>query len=447
MKLNKQILFNCNSRLIKHFKYILNNVKKNCDAAEIIIKTLHGMKVSTRYGKIENIEFNNGSFFKIIIYKNSRMGSASSTNLNTKCIDDVIAAAIDIVKYTSADDNFGIAEKDLLANNPPDLKLYSNFDIDIKKATKMAKISEMSALKADKKIKKTEGSNFNSCYEIKVIGNTEDMLESYCASSHLLYTSVIAEEKNSMERDYFYSIARDPINLIDPETVGKKAAERVIARLSPRTLSTMKSPVVFISEVATSLFSHLAEAINGFNIYNKSSLLTNSLGKKIFPSWLTISENPHIISGLASAPFDEEGILTKPINIIKAGILKNFLLTNYSSRKLRLINNGHAGGIYNWYVLGQEISFSDLLKNMNNGLLITELMGNGVNITTGDYSRGASGFWVNNGIISFSVNKITISGNLKDMWSNIVLIGNDIEKRSSIQCGSLLISEMCISGT
>lgn len=446
MKLNEQIFFECNNKLKNYFKYILKNIEKKCITAEIIINSYNGITVSTRNCEIENIKFHNGYFYKIVIYKNNRMGSASSTNLNEECISNVIDAAIDIAKYTSKDDCFGITDNSLLANNPPDLKLFYNFDINIKQAYEIAKTAEFSALKTDKKIKNTEGSSFTSYYEIKMLGNTKGMLESYCSSKHSISTCVIAEEKKSMERDFFYSISRKLTELLPSNKVGKKAAERAVARLSPLKLSTMNTPVIFISEVAVSLFEHLANAIDGFNIYNKSSFLINSLNTQIFPSWLTISENPHIISGLYSAPFDDEGVLTKPLNIVKSGILKNWLLTNYYARKLKIKNNGHAGGIYNWYVLGKYTSFSKLLKKMNNGLLITEIIGNGINIITGDYSRGATGFWVKNGMISFPVSEITISGNLKNMWSDIILMSDDIEKRSCVQCGSLLVSEMCISG-
>lgn len=446
MKLNDQILIEKKEKIKKIFLYILNKVNKRCVEAEIIIDTLIGIKVNTRYGKLENIEFINSNNFKIIIYQNGCMGSASSANLNEKFIDKTIDAAINISKYTSKDDCFGIADDELLAYNSPDLKLFYDFNINVKQAFDMAKISELSAFETDKKIKNTEGSSFSSYFEIKTLGNTKNMLETYCSSNHVLSTCVIAEKNKSMERDYFYSISRNLNELMSPQKVGQKAAKRAIARLLPSKLSTMKTPVIFSAETATSLFKHLAEAINGFNIYNKSSCLINYLQKQVFPLWLSIKENPHIISGLASAPFDQEGVLTKSIEIINNGILKNLLLTNYSARKLGLKNNGHAGGIYNWIFLCKKINFKELIKNMYNGLLITEIMGNGVNIITGDYSRGASGFWVENGLISFPVSEITISGNLINMWQNIKSMSDDIEKRSSIQCGSVLLSEMCVSG-
>lgn len=446
MKINKKILTNNSKRIKKCCSYILKNIKKRCVEAEISINNANGIKITTRYGKMENVTFINSTTFKIVVYQNDCMGSSLSTNLNKKSLDDAIDAAISISKYTSQDNCLGIADKELLAYSPPDLNLFYNFDMSINKAIKLASRAELSALAKDKKIKHTEESSFSSFYEIKTLCNTKNMLESYFTSNHVLSTCVVAEQKDSMERDYFYSISRDLDNLETPEKIGEKAAERAIARLSPSKLPTMTTPIIFAAEVATSLFLHLSEAINGFNIYNNSSCLINSLQKKILPTWLSIEENPHIISGLYSAPFDNEGIRTKSIKIVEDGILKNFLLTNYSSRRLGLKNNGHAGGIYNWNMLCKKNKFDDLLKQMNNGLLITEIIGNGINVITGDYSRGASGFWIKNGMISHPVSEITISGNLKNIWNNIIAMSNDIEHRSSIRCGSILLSEICISG-
>lgn len=446
MKLNKEIFIKDNNKLKDYFQFILDNLKNYCDEAEISISTLNGMQVSTKNNEIENLELCNSNFFKIVIYKNGHMGSASSTNLNEKNVIHIIKSSIEIAKYTNKDNCFKTTDDDLLAKNPPDLNLFYDFNIEINTAAKIAGIAEVSALKTDKKIKHIENSSFHSYYKIKMFGNTKGMLESYCSSKHSISISVIAEKNKYMEKDYSYSIARKISDLTKADELGKQAAQKAIAKLIPTKLSTMRSPVIFLSEIANSLFKHLAEAINGFNIYNKSSFLLNSLGKKIFPSWLTIFENPHVISGLYSAPFDEEGVLTKPNNIINQGILENWLLNNYSSRKLGLKSNGHSGGFYNWYFICEKISFNNLLKKIHNGFLVTELMGNGVNIITGDYSRGASGMWIENGKISFPVSEVTISGNLKNMWLNMIAMSDDIEKKSSIQCGSLLLPEMCISG-
>ena len=268
------------------------------------------------------------------------------------------------------------------------------------------------------------------------------MLQGYCSTRHSLSSCVIAEENGDMERDYAYTIGRAMSDLQTPEWVGADCARRTLSRLSPRKLSTMKAPVIFANEVATGLFGHLVGAIAGGAVYRKSTFLLDSLGKQILPDWLTIEEHPHLLKGLASTPFDSEGVRTERRDIVKDGILTQWLLTSYSARKLGLKSTGHAGGIHNWRIAGQGLSFEQMLKEMGTGLVVTELMGQGVSAITGDYSRGAAGFWVENGEIQYPVSEITIAGNLKDMWRNIVTVGNDIETRSNIQCGSVLLPEM-----
>ena len=276
-----------------------------------------------------------------------------------------------------------------------------------------------------------------------VDGNDDDQPDPHDLEAGL---GLIAEENGDMERDYAYTIGRAMSDLQTPEWVGADCARRTLSRLSPRKLSTMKAPVIFANEVATGLFGHLVGAIAGGSVYRKSTFLLDSLGKQILPDWLTIEEHPHLLKGLASTPFDSEGVRTERRDIIKDGILTQWLLTSYSARKLGLKSTGHAGGIHNWRIAGQGLSFEQMLKEMGTGLVVTELMGQGVSAITGDYSRGAAGFWVENGEIQYPVSEITIAGNLKDMWRNIVTVGNDIETRSNIQCGSVLLPEMKIAG-
>jgi len=272
------------------------------------------------------------------------------------------------------------------------------------------------------------------------------MLQGYSSTRHSLSSCVIAEENGDMERDYAYTIGRAMGDLATPEWVGMECAKRTLSRLAPRKLSTMKAPVIFANEVATGLFGHLVGAIAGGAVYRKSTFLLDALGTQILPEWLTIEEHPHLLKGLASTPFDSEGVRTERRDIIKDGILTQWLLTSYSARKLGLQSTGHAGGIHNWRIPGRGLSFEQMLKEMGTGLVVTELMGQGVSGVTGDYSRGASGFWVENGEIQYPVSEITIAGNLKDMWRNIVTVGNDIETRSNIQCGSVLLPERKIAG-
>ena len=416
------------------------------DGAEVAVSKTTGISVSTRYGEVENVEFNSDGALGITVYHQNRKGSASSTDLSPQAIARTVQAALDIARYTSPDPYAGVADKELLAFDAPDLDLFHPADVSPDEAIELAARAEQAALQADKRITNTEGGSFNSHYGVKVFGNSHGMLQGYCSTRHSLSSCVIAEENGDMERDYAYTIGRAMSDLQTPEWVGADCARRTLSRLSPRKLSTMKAPVIFANEVATGLFGHLVGAIAGGAVYRKSTFLLDSLGKQILPDWLTIEEHPHLLKGLASTPFDSEGVRTERRDIVKDGILTQWLLTSYSARKLGLKSTGHAGGIHNWRIAGQGLSFEQMLKEMGTGLVVTELMGQGVSAITGDYSRGAAGFWVENGEIQYPVSEITIAGNLKDMWRNIVTVGNDIETRSNIQCGSVLLPEMKIAG-
>ena len=424
----------------------LELARAGSDAAEVAVSKTTGISVSTRFGEVENVEFNSDGALGITVYHQQRKGSASTTDLNPDAVARTVQAALDIARYTSPDPYAGPAEKSLLAFDAPDLDLFHPSDLDAEQGILLAARAEQAALQADKRITNTEGGSFNSHYGIKVFGNSHGMLQSYCSSRHSLSSSVIAEHNGDMERDYAYTIGRRMEDLANPEWVGEECARRTLSRLSPRKLPTMQSPVLFAAEVATGLFGHLVSAISGGNIYRKSTFLLDHLGKQILPEWLTIEEHPHLLRGLASTPFDSEGVRTLQREIVKDGVLQTYLLTNYSARKLGLQSTGHAGGIHNWRVAGQGQDFAGMLKQLDKGLVVTELMGQGVSTVTGDYSRGAAGFWVENGEIQYPVSEITIAGNLKDMLRNIVSIGSDIETRSNIQCGSILLPAMKIAG-
>ncbi|HHR5886480.1 TPA: metalloprotease PmbA [Providencia alcalifaciens] len=426
--------------------HALEFAKSRCDGAEVAVNKSTGISVSTRQGDVENVEFNSDGALGITVYHKQRKGSASSTDLSAEAIERTVQAAIDIANYTSEDPCAGPAEESLLAFDAPDLNLFQATELSPEEAIKLASIAEMTALNTDSRIVNTEGGSFNGHYGIRVFGNSLGLLKSYSSSRYSMSSCVIAEQNGEMERDYAYTIARSMKALKSPEWVGQECARRTLSRLSPRKLPTMKAPVIFASEVATGLFGHLVGAISGSSIYRKSSFLMDSLGKQILPTWLTINEQPHLMGGLASSPFDSEGVRTTERNIVENGVLQTWLMTSYSARKLGLQSTGHAGGIHNWRIEGQGLSFDALLKQMGTGLVVTELMGQGVSGITGDYSRGASGFWVENGEIQYPVSEITIAGNLKDMWINMVTIADDIETRSNIQCGSVLIPEMSIAG-
>ncbi|EXU74263.1 metalloprotease PmbA [Erwinia mallotivora] len=424
----------------------LELAKVSTDGAEVAVTRTTGISVSTRYGEVENVEFNSDGALGITVYHQNRKGSASSTDLSPEAIKRTVQAAVDIARYTSPDPYAGVADRELLAFDAPDLDLFHPADLEPEQAIELAARAEQAALKADPRITNTEGGSFNSHVGIKVFGNSHGMLQGYCSSRHSLSSSVIAEASGDMERDYAYTIGRALNDLASPEWVGEESARRVLSRLSPRKLATMKAPVIFAAEVATGLFGHLVGAISGGSVYRKSTFLLDSLGKQILPAWLTIQEQPHLLKGLASTPFDSEGIRTQQRDIIKNGVLQSWLLSCYSARKLGLQSTGHAGGIHNWRIAGQGDSFTQLLKKMGTGLVVTELMGQGVSGITGDYSRGAAGFWVENGEIQYPVSEITIAGNLQQMWRDIVTVGDDIETRSNIQCGSVLLPEMRIAG-
>lgn len=445
MNITSQIMAQ-RTRLEQAVSQALSIAQKGCDSAEVAVSRTTGMSVSTRMGEVENVEFNSDGALGITVYHNQRKGSASSTDLSEEAIARTVQAAIDIAKYTSEDPCSGPADRDLLAFEAPDLQLFYPSEVSADQAIDYAANAEKAALSADPRITNTEGGSFNSHYGIRVFGNTLGMLQSYCSSRHSMSACVIAEENGDMERDYAYTIARKLDDLKSAQWVGEECARRTLSRLAPRKLATQKAPVIFAPEVATDLFGHLVGAISGTSVYRKSTFLLDSLGKQILPDWLTIRELPHVIGGLASTPFDSEGVRTEDRLIIENGVLNNWLMTTYAARKLGLKSTGHAGGIHNWHIAGQGLGFDDMLREMGTGLVVTELMGQGVSGITGDYSRGASGFWVENGEIQYPVSEITIAGNLKDMWASIIATGDDIETRSNIQCGSVWLPEMSIAG-
>ncbi|WWP02319.1 MAG: metalloprotease PmbA [Candidatus Dasytiphilus stammeri] len=431
---------------------VLHLAKKlGMDGVEVTITKNMGLNIKTRYGKLNNIQFNNDNGLNINVYYKHHIGSAFCNQLNSNIITDTVSAAADIARSTSQDICHGIADYELLAFNAPNLDLFHPLDIDAQEAISIASRAETAALNTDKRIINTEGGNFNICTSIKVFGNSNDMLQSYCSSYYYISSCVIAKQNNRMERDYAWTVSRKFTGLHSAEWIGNECARRTISRLNSRKQITMNAPIIFAAEVAVELFYHLADAINGNNVYRKKTFLIDALGRQIFPEWLSVEEQPHILQGIASKPFDNQGVLTQKNMIIKNGILNTWLLNSYSARKLNMKNTGHSGGgIYNWCIHVTEcynFTFSNLLKKMDKGLVVYELMGQGVNNINGDYSRGAVGFWVENGVIQYPVSEVTIASNLRYMWANIqAMSNNDIEMRRSVQCGSLLISEMKIAG-
>lgn len=427
--------------------FAIETAQKAGATAEVGVTKVSGLSVSTRLQEIENVEFTNDGALGISVYLGQQKGNASTSDLSEEAIKNTVEAALAIAKYTSPDDCTGLADKELMAFEAPDLALYHGASVDVEQATKLALEAEKSALEYDAKIVNSNGASFNSHTGVRVYGNTHGMLQSYLSSRYSLSCSVIGGELDQLENDYEYTVSREFDALSPADWVGQNCAKKVIARLNPQKLTTREVPVIFLNDVATGLISHLTGAISGGSLYRKSSFLLDHLGKQVLPDWFQISERPHLLKRLASTPFDSEGVRTQDLEIIQDGVLQTYLLTSYSGRKMGMQSTGHAGGIHNWLVKPNLTGgLTVLLRQMGTGLLVTDVMGQGVNIVTGDYSRGAAGFWVENGEIQYPVAEITIAGQLQDMLKNIVAVADDIEHRSNIQTGSILLDKMKISG-
>lgn len=420
---------------------------KGAIQAEASMSRVEGIAVSARLGEVENVEFNNDGGLGISVYVNGRKGSASTADLSSKALKQAVEKAIDIAKFTSEDPCAGLADRELIATHPVDCDLYHPIELDPESGLKMAIASEEAALQCDKRITNSDGASYNANLGLRVYGNTHGILAGYPSSRYSLSCVVIGEQDGEMQRDYSYTVDRKAKRLLSPEIVGSEAAKFTVERLGARKINTAEVPVLFSRDIASGLFGHFVGAISGGSLYRQSSFLLDSKGKCLFPSWLTIEERPHIAAGLASSPFDHEGVVTKDATIVNDGVLQDYLLTTYSGRKMGMQSNGHAGGIHNWLVTNTGEDDDALLRKMNTGLLVTELMGQGVNIVTGDYSRGAAGFWVENGVIQYPVHEVTIAGSLPEMFQQIIAIGAQQETRGSISTGSVLIEKMRIAGS
>lgn len=429
-------------------EYILDVVKTFSATSEVLILHNSGINIGVRNRKIDYVKFNNNNFLTMTVYKNQKKSTVFSTDFSITAVKKIINLAMDIINYTSKDISSGLPDKNLLAiGNLKNLDLYHYWNWDVRHAINLVLIAEQEAFKIDKRIVNTEGSNFDGCVSMKIFGNSHGMLESYHTTLYSMSSCMIAKENSDMQRDVSYTISRNINDLLSPQCVGAASSRKALSRLGSKKISSIKSSVIFSSELSLEFFSYLAKAINGNNVYKKSTFLLSSLGKQIFPSWLSIQENPHINKGLGSKCFDLEGVRTSSKMIIKNGILQTWLLDNYSAKKMNLISTANCGGIHNWLILGaSNMNLNGLLVLMNKGILITELLGNGVNLITGDYSCGAVGYLIEYGAVKHPVSEITISGNLKDMFKNIISIGNDVDIRHKILSGSILLSSLQISG-
>jgi PmbA protein len=420
--------------------------KMGATQAEASMSKVQGISVSSRLKEVETVEFTNDGGLGITVYHGQKKGSASTADLSPQALKLTVEKAIEIAKHTSEDPYSGLADKNLMAFDYPDLDLFHPQELDTEFAIKQVIAAEEAALSVDKRITNSDGASYNANLGTKVYGNSHGLNAGYNSSRYSLSCVVIGEQDGDMQRDYSYTVDREAGLLLSPEQVGREAAQFTLDRLGAKKIKTAKVPVLFHREVASGLFGHYVSAISGGNLYRQSSFLLNKLGEQVFPEWLNITEKPHVMRGLASSPFDHEGVITKDLDIVTNGRLNTYLLTSYSARKLGMQTTGHAGGIHNWYIKNTGESDKEMLAKLGTGLLVTELMGQGVNVVTGDYSRGAAGFWVENGIIQYPVHEITIAGNLADMLKNIVAIGAQIETRGAIQTGSILIDNMQVAG-
>ncbi len=420
--------------------------QQGASAAEAGLSQETGLSVSVRLGEVETIEHHCDQGLGITVYFGQRKGSASTTDLSPESIKETVTAACSIARYTSTDDYAGLPEPDSLQTQFPDLQLYQPWSIEADAAIELALSCEEAARTYHADITNSEGATLNTHQGIRVLGNSLGFLQGYAATRHSLSCSVIAQRGDSMQRDYWYSVARHPERLQAAEDVGRKAGERTIRRLDARTISTRQCPVLFSAEIAGGLLASLISAISGGNLYRKSSFLLDALGQTIFPEFITISEQPYLPGGLGSAAYDGEGVATQTRHIVENGVLLGYVLGSYSARRLGMKSTGNAGGVHNLSITTGNEDLAGLLSKMDTGLWVTELMGQGVNLVTGDYSRGAAGFWVEQGKIAYPVHEITIAGNLKDMYKHIIAVGNDVDYRGNIRSGSILLEQMSIAG-
>lgn len=405
-----------------------------------------GLSVTARLGEVETLEYQRDRGMGVTVYRGKRKGSASTGDLSATAIRETVAKAFSIAGFTAEDECAGLPDPDTIARNPPDLDLCHPWSIEPDEAREIAVACEAAALQYDKRIGNSEGATLSSHHGLRVFGNSIGFLGGYASSLHSLSCVVLAQENGEMQRDYWYSTMRDWRELEDAQSIGKQAAIRALRRLNARKLATSTAPVLFVPELARGLFGHFLGAIRGGSQYRHASFLLDSAGTKIFPSWMGIAERPHIPKALGSAPFDSEGVATRDRELIDNGILTGYVLSTYSARKLGLKTTGNAGGVHNLIVAPGQDDFDSLVRKMGRGLVVTELMGQGVNGVTGDYSRGAAGFWVENGELAYPVHEITIAGNLKEMYEQIVAVGSDVDVRGGIRTGSVLLEKMTIAG-
>jgi PmbA protein len=428
--------------------------EKGASDAAVEISEGNGLSVSVRKGKIETIEQNKDKGLGVTVYlgeeRHVRRGNASTSDFSQQSLKDTVEAAYNIARFTAEDDCAGLPDADTLEMQPRDLHLCYPWLLSTEDAVVLAGRCEAAAFAVDKRITNSEGASVYAQQSHFVAANSRGFMGGYPYSRHTIAVSPIAGKGANMQRDDWYSSARDPGKLTKPEAIGRYAAQRALARLNARKLSTRKCPVLFEAPLATGLLGSFVQAVSGGALYRKSTFLLDSLGKQIFAPHIEVLEDPHIAGAVGSSPFDEEGVKTSRRDVVKDGVVQGYFLSTYSARKLGMKTTGNAGGSHNLSLVSSLTQPSDnfkaMLKKLDTGLLVTELMGQGVNYVTGDYSRGASGYWVEKGVIQYPVEEITIAGNMKDMFQQIVAVGTDTLIRGTKETGSILIESMTVAG-
>jgi PmbA protein len=420
--------------------------RKGASQAEVGVSQDTGINVQVRQQDVETVEFNQDNSFGISVYFGQKKGSATSTDTSLEALESAVEAACSIAKYTDEDEYAGLADNELMAQEIFDLDLDHPAPNEVNDYSEFAVRCEAAGLSYSDKVSQSDGASISAHRYARVYGNSHGFSGSISSSRYSLSCVLIAQENGTMQRDYWYSLGRSLDDLESAEHVGKTAADRVVSHLGARTIETQKVPIMMVPEIARGIFGHFLAGIRGGALYRNASCLLDSHGKQIFPDFISLAERPHIKKGLASTCFDNEGVATFDRDIVRHGVVDGYILSSYSARKLALSTTANAGGLHNVIISHSGASFDSLLKQLDTGLLVTEVMGQGVNIVTGDYSRGAAGFWVENGEIQFPVHEITIAGNLLDMFKNIRVVGNDIDTRSSIMCGSVIVDGMTVAG-
>ena len=414
-------------------------------AAEVGVGDDIGLSVIARDGDVETVEFARDRGFSISVYVGHRMGSTSTSDASEEAIEETVRAAMDIARYTEEDQYNGLADADRMATEFPDLDIYHPVELDVDTARDSAIAAEQIAMDYDERMFKSDGVRFASGSSCGVYGNSHGFLSALRGSRHSMSVSVIAKSENGMQRDYWMTADRDLRKMDSPASVAETAASRTILRLDPRPIPTGSYPVIFENQVAGSLIGHVMSALSGGALYRNASYLVDSMGKQVAVEGLTLREHPHLRGASGSRAFDGEGVATTEKTFIENGIVTNYVLSSYSGRRLGMPTTGNASGVSNLEVETERQSFEDLLRSMGTGLVVTELMGFGVNTVTGDYSRGAAGYWVENGEFAHAVDEITIAGKLDEIFGNLAGFGDDVDTRGNIHSGSILIESMTVA--